>query len=1028
MITTRHGVRSVPPHVLPALLLVLALTGVAHGAGRPAPAVTGLVQPETPVHALGWVEAGSGISPAGPKEEAAFRGDGVPWVVVETRCRDLFPEGGTPDVDSLVRRVRAQRERGARVAVLVHGSPAVPGEGLEARRRDWLRVLRAGARELHGEVAAWLLADFLPEPGTAGDARLAAYEIKAASVTIHGEDPAAAVDVVVHEGPEVDLLARSWKVTGDLAPYVDGVVLALPVGRAAADAVAALRRELRTLDPGAALLVLADARGETRGEAASDDVLARALELLAAGADASLLRLPEQDPEASRATAGALEAIARVLGPGLGLSPRKGAGIEVQPGPAPVRWVRFFDDRTFREVLFYWAGRADVPEGTRAAFVFEKAMRRGYRAVDPLSGSERYLRPVPIDDAHVRVEAPLARRPWILLVNRLKVSPGIELAEEHEEVSGVHQVTPDEIIAFHQRFRAFQDDRLRNVHREGWIKFRVRYAQVTGTFEIEMHAEWFWDPETGGEWAIRETYFDGVKLKWKKIPEIPLVTKDRVVALPLDLNLDKRYRYRLEGEEEVEGRRCWKLRFEPLSGGASLYRGRAWIDQATGALVKVTSVQTELTPPAISDEQTQVFRPFEGPDGTTYWLLDELSGQQIYTINGSNLVVLRQITFGPPAINDPRFAELRAKTYASDRQMLRDTPEGFKWLSKTKDGKRVVNEKGDPTQLFFLGGALYDEGTDGVIPLAGVNYTNIDLFGRKKILNVFFAGAFANVTYSDPSVLGRRLDLGVTLDAVGYPSTDKDYVLGEEIESHRVQRLRQAFRVNLGVPLGSFFKLRAMGELDRVVYQRHEDTRNFVVPADHWERIEELELAFDRKGWSLMAGTSWHDRSDWLPWGPEGSVATPEEVARTKDWTTWWAGIQKSWFLPMFQKIEVSARYQAGDDLDRFSSFTFGFLSGDRLRGFGGSGIRYDHGLLAQLKYSFNISDVVRFDAVLDHARVHDPRIAPGMTDHTGIGVAASFVGPWETILRFDVGYALRSDLEPVEGDVEAMVLVLKLF
>ncbi len=1014
--------------VLPILFPALLLPGAVHAAGPARPAVTGLVQPAVPVHALGWVEAGSGITPAARGHGEAAPGDGVPWVVVETRCRDLFPRGGTPDPAPLVERVRAQRSRGARVAVLVHGSPAVPGTGLEARRRDWLRMLRAGARELKGEVAAWLLADFLPAPGTAGDARLAAYEIKAASVTIHGEDPAAAVDVVVHEGPEVDLLARAWKATGDLAPYVDGVTLVLPVGRDAGKAVSALREELRTLDPGAALLVLADARAETRGEAASDDVLARALDLLAAGADATLLRLPEQDAAAARATAGALEAIARVLGPGLGLSPRKGAGIEVQPGPVPVRWVRFFDDRSFREVLFYWAGRPGVPGDARAAFVFEKAMRRGYRAVDPLTGTERFLRAVPLDDAHVRVEAPLARRPRMLLVNRLRVSPGIDLAEEREEVAGVHRVTPDEIIAFHQRFRSFQDDRLRNVHREGWIKFRVRYAQVTGTFEIEMHADWFWDPETGGEWAIRETFFDGVKLKWKKIPEIPLVTKDRVVALPLDLNLDRRYRYRLEGEEEVEGRRCWRLRFQPLSPGASLYRGRAWIDQATGALVKVSSVQTELTPPAISDEQTQLFRPWEGPDGTTYWLLEELSGQQIYTVNGSNLVVLRQITFGPPEINDPGFADLRARTYASDRQMLRDTPEGFKWLSKTKDGRRVVNEKGDPTQLFLLGGALYDEGTEGVIPLAGVNYTNINLFGRKKILNVFFAGAFANVTYSDPSVLGRRLDLGVTLNAVGYPSTDKDYVRGEEIESHRLQRLRQALRVNLGVPLGSFVKLRAMGEMDRVVYQRHEDTRRFVVPADHWERIEELELAFDRKGWSLMTGASWHDRSDWLPWGPEGAVATREEVARTKDWTTWWAGVQKSWFLPLFQKIEVSARYQAGDDLDRFSSFTFGFLSGDRLRGFGGSGIRYDHGLLAQVKYSFNISDVVRFDAVLDHARVHDPRIAPGMTDHTGVGVAASFLGPWETILRFDVGYALRSDLDPVEGDVEAMFLVLKLF
>ncbi|MDH3284446.1 MAG: hypothetical protein OEQ13_06860, partial [Acidobacteriota bacterium] len=99
----------------------------------------------------------------------------------------------------------------------------------------------------------------------------------------------------------------------------------------------------------------------------------------------------------------------------------------------------------------------------------------------------------------------------------------------------------------------------------------------------------------------------------------------------------------------------------------------------------------------------------------------------------------------------------------------------------------------------------------------------------------------------------------------------------------------------------------------------------------------------------------------------------------------------------------------------------------DRVRGFGGSGIRYDRGTLVNVEYEFNLKEIVRFDADIDHAVVQE--LQDGRTsNHTGIGFAASFPGPWETLIRLDVGYALESDIKEIEGDTEFLLVVLRLF
>jgi hypothetical protein len=739
--------------------------------------------------------------------------------------------------------------------------------------------------------------------------------------------------------------------------------------------------------------------------------------------------IPLAEGPAEAALGPAVSALARPLSPALGLSPGADAGIELAEAESGVEWTRLFDEQSFQEVILYWSDRQVGSEDAQAAFRFRKLVRRGYQTLDPMTEKLRFAPAEPAGDKHVRVSVPLSRRPRLILVNRLKASPGFELDQQEAEVASKREITAAEIIAAHQRRVAFQDERLESIHRQSEIKLRVRYAQVTGTFELALRGDYFWEPDTGSEWSIREKFLNGVKVTWDKIPELPFLEQEAVVQAPFDLNLDKRYRYEKEGAEEVRGRACWKLDFEPLEDDVSLYRGTAWIDQTTGALVKVRTVQTDLDPPLISDEETQYFSAFEGPDGVQYWIVDEVDGQQIYTVAGANLVVQRKITFDAPNINADDFEQRRSAVYGSELQMLRETDKGYKWLERTEEGERVVREKGDPTQLFAAAGVLQDESTDGVLPLAGVNYTNIDTFGRGLVFNLFFAGVFANATLTDPSFLDTRLDLGVNASLVGFRGTERQFVQGEEIEAENVERRTQSLTFTAGYPLGSFLKLRGVLDLNFRDYDDADETADtFTIPTDHLETEYQLELAYDRSGWGLLAEHGWLDRSDWDPWGPAEDLATEEEVAQAKTARTWGFGLQKSWFLPYFQQIELSARYQGGEDLDRFSKYTFGFLGGDRLRGFGGSGIRYDRGVLGQVQYSFNLQEVVRFDATIDHAEVHDIRLSDEMTSHTGVGIAANFLGPWQTLIRLDTGYALSSDLEAVEGDFEFIVVVLRLF
>ena len=89
----------------------------------------------------------------------------------------------------------------------------------------------------------------------------------------------------------------------------------------------------------------------------------------------------------------------------------------------------------------------------------------------------------------------------------------------------------------------------------------------------------------------------------------------------------------------------------------------------------------------------------------------------------------------------------------------------------------------------------------------------------------------------------------------------------------------------------------------------------------------------------------------------------------------------------------------------------------DRVRGFAGSGVKFDRALLASASYSFNIAEVLRIEGTLDWARVrdttlrdlplpHPPSSSAGCLgcdqDFTGFGLSGNVMGPWSTLVRFE--------------------------
>src|SRR5258708_16808080 len=92
---------------------------------------------------------------------------------------------------------------------------------------------------------------------------------------------------------------------------------------------------------------------------------------------------------------------------------------------------------------------------------------------------------------------------------------------------------------------------------------------MTGGEAIEatIAGDYFSDPTSKptprADWVWQDFYLNGVKWKYGRIPELPLIQPEKVTQLPLAIHLTNEYRYDLVRETDVLGYHTYLAHFEP---------------------------------------------------------------------------------------------------------------------------------------------------------------------------------------------------------------------------------------------------------------------------------------------------------------------------------------------------------------------------------------------------------------------------------------------------------------------------------
>jgi len=965
----------------------------------------------------------------------------VAWADVE-RTRSEFDWS---PADALVGSLASQH---ARVTLCVTGESslhprestpgAMPGgDWLDA----WTALLRSGVSHFGPEVAVVEIGD---RPERSFDAGAYAFVLKASALAVKAEAKARGIEIRVAQGA-VGSDALAWQTAlwdNDAAPYVDVLPVAFDAGADVAQGVAAFSREAALHPPAA----------ELRADVAADDqdpwaAFRGAVGALAASARTALVALPA---EADRA-----EPVARVVA---SLQSRLAAGYAPAPlgglalrspagGPAPGASIagRFLHAKDFATLVVYQASPTGTPDD-QARLLLDTIDVKEPAVVDLSTGASFKTGPAAVPGEKARaLRLLLADHPLAVVWGRASENePGLDVAAEDVKVATTRGLTAEEIIARNRQVQKIQDDRLLRWTAKGRVDLHFKIAQSGGSIDVGIDSMYFWRRGGALEWQQTHYYVNGNRLGWKKIPQLPLIQPEKVATLPLDLTFDKTYDYALAGDDVLGGRAAYVVAFEPSAAlaGKSLYRGRVWIDKESFVRLRTSVIQTNLESPILQNEETDTYVPLTGPDGATYILIGRVDGQQLWSGGGRNFVVRRELVFTSFNLNGPQtaFDAALQEAYASDDQVLRDTERGYRYLKKDESGNRVVQESNPTDALFALAGAVKDSSTSGVLPLLGVNWFDYDLLKKNIQINVFFAGIFAYVNITDPSVGGSKVDLGGEVSLVGFKSEDRLYVDGTEDLTQRVDRRSQYLTGRAGYPLGNFFKLAAIADFTLNRYSESSDAEAalagsgqvFVPPVDHQVLAGTLQLEFNRMGYSVTAAGSYSHRSSWERWGLF-DTATATFLDTTFDpsqqtFETWKLTAFKEWYLPKFQKLKLEFDYLDGSHLDRFSQYRFGMFGDESLVGFSGTGVRFDTGWLGRGGWAFNIANAIRFDVSVETAHVKDGLADDRYRDHTGIGLSGNVPGPWTTIWQFSYGRALLSDIPELRGKQEFRLVVLKLF
>ncbi|MEO8216365.1 MAG: hypothetical protein ABI718_04720, partial [Acidobacteriota bacterium] len=203
------------------------------------------------------------------------------------------------------------------------------------------------------------------------------------------------------------------------------------------------------------------------------------------------------------------------------------------------------------------------------------------------------------------VGLPPVSAPYLIVMDRPKLDES-KVARESIDVSTERGITVEEIIRNHQAERAFQDSIQQRWTARDETSLRFSIGQGAESVEATIAGPYFFDPAGASDWVWQDFFINGVRWKYGRIPELPIIQAEKVTQVPLDLHFTNEYRYYLVGQANVRGFETWEVRFEPPPNAPAdlpLYRGTVWIDRKSWARVRMSMVQLNLHGEILSNEE-----------------------------------------------------------------------------------------------------------------------------------------------------------------------------------------------------------------------------------------------------------------------------------------------------------------------------------------------------------------------------------------------------------------------------------------
>jgi hypothetical protein len=298
---------------------------------------------------------------------------------------------------------------------------------------------------------------------------------------------------------------------------------------------------------------------------------------------------------------------------------------------------------------------------------------------------------------------------------------------------------------------------------------------------------------------------NGIAFSGKTIPRLPIIEPERVASPPLAIELTNRYQYRLAGRDTVAGTPCYVVAFEPdpnpRDNSRPLFRGQAWIAMDSFAMLKVAAAQTGLRGAIVASEQTDEFSQVQ----PGIWLLARSDVRQMYEGAAHRTPIHRVLAISRTEVNPPDLNERRTRAYGEAALMLRDTPQGFRYLKKeTEPGKNAPEIAGRANRVrTLIGGVIIDPNISVPLPFAGISYVDFNLFNTGTQFNGFFGGTYGQLAFSIPSLGGSRWQLAGRAFGIASSYNDRAFVNGREIYEEDIRQRPAAASVWLLRPLTS---------------------------------------------------------------------------------------------------------------------------------------------------------------------------------------------------------------------------------